>query len=299
MSKTAISMSDVEFSQKGESASTQPAGDFSAISFPPSESVASDLKYHIFKLAKHKKGRVHVDGICDNVLNPKTQKRERIYLLQGAHSIWESELEPILKDKDSYKRRRRDLLFTDGVCRIRSDWENYLEFARHTTRNVGKRRVGLLRYDFFEYDAAEEQKARLEKQQAKINVILEVGKMDDDQVKKLSSYLGIIFYDEIGQPKTADGIRSELLLKADTQPEIVKKFIGSKEVEIAYLVKKAILDSKIDLQGQSGNAIWAGGKGFICKIPAARKAHEYLTELAMTNSSEGKTFLEQLQTILT
>ena len=69
-------------------------------------------------------------------------------------------------------------------------------------------------------------------------------------------------------------------------------------VDIQYLVKQAIIEAKIDLTGQAGNALWAGGKGFICKIPVGRKPYEYLTELAMTNSDEGKSFKEQLQTLV-
>jgi len=40
--------------------------------------------------------------------------------------------------------------------------------------------------------------------------------------------------------------------------------------------------------------LWAGGKGFIAKIPVGRKPYEYLTELAMTNSDEGRAFKEGL-----
>lgn len=273
--------------------------EFYSENIPVTDENVPEIKYHIFKLVKGRKGRVHVDGICDNVLNPKTNKRERIYLLQGAHSIWESDLEPILKDKDSYKRRRRNLLFVDGICRLRSDMENWVEFAKRTTHNAGKRRTGVGKFDFFEYDVAEEQKARLERQMSKLKTVIMVNELPADQITKLASFLGIVFYDEIGQLKGPDGIKSELLLKADTQPELVKKYIGSKEVEVSYLVKKAILDAKIDLQGQNGNAIWSGGKGFIGKIPVARKAHEYLTELAMTNSDEGRKFKEQLETLVT
>jgi len=43
--------------------------------------------------------------------------------------------------------------------------------------------------------------------------------------------------------------------------------------------------------------IWAGGGGHIGKIPAGRKPVEYLTELAMTNSNEGKQFKQQLETL--
>jgi hypothetical protein len=294
----AVSLKHVDAANQGQT-DAMVSEDISFAGIPAVEDVASNVKYHIFKLAKNKKGRVHIDGICDNVMNPKTNKRERIYLLQGASSIWETDLEGILKDKESYKNRRRSLLFVDGVCRIRSDWENWLAFAKTTTHNVGKRRVGLGKFDFYEYDAAEEQKLRLARQTFKLETVIKVSKMDEEPMKKLASFVGVVFYDELGQPKSADGIRTELLIKADVQPELISKHIGSKEVEVSYLVKRAIIDAKIDLQGQSGNAIWANGAGFICKIPSARKPHEYLLELAMTNSDEGRKFKQQLETLIT
>ena len=113
--------------------------------FNKSESVMStsevaEHKYHIFRLVKKKKGRTYVDGICDNVLNPKTKKRERIWLIQGADSIWQSDLTELLKDKEYVRSNRRSLIFEGGICRIPSWDERQLEFARATTKNVGTAR---------------------------------------------------------------------------------------------------------------------------------------------------------------
>lgn len=274
---------------------------FSAQTFePPVTEITSvpqtaEKRYVIFKLVKRKRGRTRIDGICDAVLNPKTQRRERTWLLNGSMSIWQSEILDLLKDKDYVNRNRRSLTFEDGVCRIPIEDEQAIEFARVNKHNVGSRRSGNGKFDFYEYDAAAEQKARFDRQMMKINVVLKVKDMPVDKMKKLASFLGIMPFDELGQLKGDEGIRTELLIKADTQPELVDKYFDSKEVEISYLVKRAILDAKIDLTAQNGNALWAGGKGFICKIPANRKAHEYLTELAMTNSEEGRKFNEQLQ----
>ena len=46
--------------------------------------------------------------------------------------------------------------------------------------------------------------------------------------------------------------------------------------------------------GQSGNVTWGAGGG-ICRVPVGRNTHEYLIELALTNSDDGKRFLSQLQ----
>lgn len=257
----------------------------------------SERTHVIFRLVKKKKGRTHIDGACDFVRNPKKDgKTERIWLLRGAHSIWQSELTDQLKDKEYMRRNRRSLTFEDGLLRIPVIDELALEFARANTHNVGKIRTGNGKFDYYEYDASAEQAARYEKEILKIKMVVEAEKMPIEKAKKLASFLGISFVDELGMPKGDDGIRTELMIKANTFPEQFAKYIDSHEVDIQYMVKKAIIEAKIDLTGQSGNALWSGGKGFIAKIPLGRKPFEYLTELAMTNSDEGRAFKEQLQT---
>jgi len=87
------------------------------------------------------------------------------------------------------------------------------------------------------------------------------------------------------------------MLFAKREPIKFQQSLESKEVEIAFLIKKAIIDSKIDLGNSSGMVSWAQG-GQIARIPANRKPHEYLLELAMTNNQEGQAFLEQLQRVI-
>ena len=170
---------------------------------------------------------------------------------------------------------------------------------RANPHNVGKNRGGAGKYDYYEYDPQEEQKYRLDKQMQRINLITKLSTMAEEKMKKIAAFVGVSFTDELGVSKGMDGVRSELMLKADTQPDLIERYIDSKEVEISWLVRRGILDAKIDLTGQAGTALWAGGKGFIAKIPTTRKAYEYLTELAMTNSDEGRAFKEQLEQIVT
>ena len=258
-------------------------------------------QYVVFRLVRKKQRRLWLDGICDNCYNPKTKETERAYLIRGTKSIWQSDLTDLIKDMDkpnSYiSKNRIGLLFEDGICRIPITEKNQLEFARVNTNNVGKNRNGAGKYSFYEYDAQSEQALRLEKQMHRIKMITKANEMPEDKVKKVAVFMGIPLVDELGYPKTPDGIRSELMIKADLQPEAFERLVDSKEVEVSWMVRKAILDAKIDLTAQQGTALWAGGKGFIGKVPSNRKAYEYLTELAMTNSDEGRQFLEQLKTI--
>lgn len=129
-------------------------------------------------------------------------------------------------------------------------------------------------------------------------MVIKAKEMPADKMKKLANFMGVAFNDDLGQYKGDDVIRRELIIRAKRDPKNFEKYIDSKEVEVAYLVKKAIIDAKIDLTAQGGNALWAGNGGFIAKIPMTRKPNEYLTELAMTNSEEGRNFMEQLEKII-
>lgn len=261
------------------------------------EPVKGQQAYVIFRLVKKKKGRIHIDSIGEGI-NPNTKKRERIWLINGADTIWQSELLKNYSEKDLRGNRQLSPTFEDGVLRVPT-WDNLrLEYLRANLKNVGKLRSGNGKFDYFEYDPAAEQADRLKRQMLKIDMVIKAKEMPAEKMKKLASFLGISFVDELGMPKGDEGVRAELMLKADNFPEEFAKYIDSEEVEIQYAVKRAIIEAKIDLTGQQGNALWAGGKGFICKIPAARKPYEYLTELAMTNSDEGKKFKEELLTFV-
>lgn len=259
---------------------------------------SNETKWIIYKLVNtQKKGRVYIDGI-DDVINPQTKKMERIWLLTGANSIWGSDLVETLKDKDFIRNNRRSLQFEGGVLRV-PDWDtltlDFIQNCRHLIDNPSRR--GGSKNEFFEYNPAKQQQAALDKEMLEMDMAIEASKMEIGKARKLANFFGIIFYDELGQPKTDDGIRRELMLFAKRDPKKFQKNLNSKEVEVSFLVKKAILDAKIDLGGGNGNVSWANG-GMICKIPAARKPQDYLVELAMTNSDEGRAFLEQLNNVI-
>lgn len=252
-------------------------------------------RYIIYKLANSKSRKVHIDGIDDAVLNPKTGKRERIWLLNGVDSIWQSDLVEVLKDKNFIERNRRSLVFEDRILRI-PEWDDRaIEFANVCRHNIGNpgRRSGS-KTEFFEYNPKKQQEEALAREYFELEMAMEAQKQPAENMRKHANFLGISFSDELGEPKTDDGIRREYMLEAKRNPKRFKETLNSKEVTISYLIKKAIRDSKIDIGGVDGNIRWANG-GTICKLPLSRTPQEYLVELALTNSEDGKKFLEQIQ----
>ena len=114
-------------------------------------------------------------------------------------------------------------------------------------------------------------------------------------MRKHCNYLGISFTDELGMPKSNEAIRNDYELYAEAQSAKFMQSAGSKEVEIAFVIKKALIDNKIDVNSRKGSAYWANDGGFICKIPADKKPANYLVEYAMFPQEECKAFLEQLK----
>jgi hypothetical protein len=289
--------SDVDFSNQVEQPSDSSITQMEISTLAVQDAVQPEAGYVIYKLVNTKRnGRVYIDGI-DDVPNPKKNGRmERIWLLSGADSIWQSDLTELLKDKDYVRNNRRSLLFEAGICRVPT-WDTLaLEFVNHCRHLIDNpsRRTGS-KFEFFEYNPKKQQEAALKKEMLELDMAIEAREMKEDKMRKIASYLGILFYDELGQPKTADGLRRELMLAAKRDPIRFQKCLDSKEVEVAYNVRKAIVDNKIDTTN-GREAKWANG-GTICSIPRDRKPLEYLTELALTNSQEGKDFLDQLQLI--
>lgn len=254
----------------------------------------------VYKLhKKNGRGKVHVDG-RDDVINPNTGRTERIYLLNGVTSIWQSQLGDIIRDKNYISNNIRSLTFDQhGVCRIPSWDTNALEFAQHCRHNIENpnKKTGS-KMEFYRYDPSKQEKALLEKEMKEMEMVLAVKDMPEESLKKHASYVGISFLDEHGSKKTEDGVRRELMVFAKRNPEAFSKIINTKEIEIAYMIKSAILQSKIDIGSQPGTILWAKGAGLICRLPGGRRPLEYLIELAMDETSQsGKQFLEQLKAL--
>lgn len=261
------------------------------------DAAPAESEYVIYKLVDtKKKGRLYIDGIDDDIFNPTTKRRERIWLLSGTSSIWSSDLVEQLKDKDFVRNNRRSLQFESGILRVPKWDERMIEFisnCRHLIDNPNRRSGS--KFEFFEYNPAKQQAEALKREMLEIDMAIAAREMPIDKARKLASFMGVVFFDDLGQPKSDDGIRRELMVIAKRNPLKFKQNIDSKEVEVAYLIRKAIIESKLDLGAGDGNVRWANG-GYITKVPRAQqsKVQQYLLDFAMTNSDEGKAFLDML-----
>ena len=312
-------LSDVQFSQEGEKGRVQ-----SNSSFTPEDSIVRDLrqesddslstKVHCFKLVNNnRKGGVYIPNI-DDVIRPVEELKnaegvvigkvgggvERMRLLAGVDTVWQKdqkELTPLYINQNG-----RSISFPRGVRMIQiPEWDKTaLTFARLCSHNIGsKSRKAGSKFEFYEYNPAKEQEEALHREEFELDMAIEAKNMPAEKMKKHANFLGIRATDDYGFAKTDDGIRREYVIYAKRNPELFNKTKGSKEVEINWLVRKAISDAKIEVNREPGKIYWANGGGLICHCPATITPDRHLTDLALTPSEDGIRFKEQLEQFAT
>lgn len=296
-------LKDIQFAMTGETETT-PSQLFneevtqSAVQSAPAP---TETKYHVFKLVDtKKKGGVYIPNI-DDIINPETGREERARLLVGVESIWVKDQKHI--DQDYIRNNAKSLTFPRGTKCLRiPDWDvAALTFARLCRHNIGNpHRKSGSKFEFYEYDPAKQAAEALKKESLEIDMAILARELDEVSLKKYASFLKMPMYDEIGELKTTDSLRKEMMLFAKRNPFEFQDLVNNKtkEIEINFLVKKAILSAKIDAASQPGRAFWSGGGGLIGVIPSNKQPLDYLTELALTNTEEGRTFQNQLKEIM-
>ena len=291
-------LSDVQYSLQGENPGVpQHQQKHSEVLHPVYESNQNTgVKYHIFKLVSNtRKGGVHVPGI-DDVINPATGKMERVRLLSGVDTIWLKEQKDVTPEYA--KNNLRSLSFLRGTKILRiPEWDTTaLEFARITRHNIGSpsNKTGS-HFEFYEYNPAREQEEMLKREELEIEMAILAKGMDAEKMRKHAAFLGLRLIDDLGMPKTDDGIRREYIVYAKRQPEYFQRTVDSREVEYAWLIKRAIIDGKIEIGREPGRVYWANGGGLIGSYAKSENPEKYLLNLALTNSEEGRIFKERLQ----
>lgn len=259
-------------------------------------------QFHVFKLvANGRNGGVYIPNV-DDVLNPATITKEnpkgnveRMRLLAGFPSVWMKDQKDLTPEY--VRQNQRSLHFVRGtrMIQIPDHDQTALTFARLCSHNIGsKSKKTGSPYEFYEFDAALEEKKAFEREDFELEMAILAKKADLTQMKKHAAFLGIRLANEYGLAKGEDGIRMEYVRYAKKNPDYFKKTINSKQVEIGWTVMKAISEGLIEINREPGKIHWANGGGIISAIPPQIDPAKYLVDLAMTNSEDGKKFLEQL-----
>ena len=303
-------LKDIEFSQKGEQKTeTQSSlAEQSIITeLRDTNDGQSNVKYHVFKLCNNtRRGGVHIPGI-DDVINPATITKEnptgsveRMRLLSGVPTIWVKEQKDI--SPDYVRQNQRSLSFYRGtkILQIPDYDTTAIQFARLTRHNIGSpnKKTGS-KFEFYEYDGVKEEREAFEREEFELDMAIAAKQQPADKMRMHATFLGIRMLNDLGLPKTDDGVRREYVIAAKRNPKYFKETLGSRVVEIAWMVRKAVAENKIEINREPGKIYWANGGGIICIIPPSTEPIRHLTDLAVTNSQEGILFKEQLQRIST
>jgi len=256
-------------------------------------------EWHLFKIVDNtKKGNVYIPNI-DDVMNPATGRVERIRLLSGVDTIWVKEQKDLTKEYIQQNMVSLRFYRNQKMMRIAGTNHTALEFIRLTNSNVGNPlRVTGSRFEFYEYDFAAAEREQYIREELEFEMESLARTAKSEAMRKHAAFLGVRLTNDIGERKSDDGVRREYARYAKQNPDYFKKTLNTQQVEIGWLVRKAIADSFIDIGREPGKIFWANGGGMISVIPQTANAQEYLTELAMTNSDDGKIFLEQLKKVI-
>lgn len=267
---------------------------YTDVSFPLEEEGENkppvQKEFYIFRLKKGSKNTVFIDGIED-VIDPKTGKTRRARLLTGVGTIWMDEQKDL--DKDFVNRNRRSIRFDNRIAKIMAIDETALEFLRLHNGNVDNpKKVRYCRFQFEEHNplkAAQEAEA---KAMAEFEAMQKALTCDYNIAKKHAAFLGVRFTDEFGEAKLEKTVRYEYSQKAKANPEFFNKTFDSELVEVNYLVRRAVSQSKIMINGDK--AYWGTG-ALICTIPPAANPTKHLIDFALTRTKEANDFLSQLK----
>lgn len=245
----------------------------------------------IFKLRNPPNGKVHLDGI-DDVYDPETKTMRRIRLVRGVSEIWQDKQEKL--DPKYVEKNRISLTFIQGglVCDETKD-AHIIKAARLMNANEGNEyKLPGKKRTFYEWDPAAQEKEAFAKELLEIEVVELAMSQPIEKMKKHALFLNVNITDERGDIRSEQGIKVLYVRKAKEDPKKFKETLDSPEVEIKYVLRRAIIDGKLDISTTSIK--WAKG-GQICKLPHGREALDYLVEFALLPQDESKDFLDRLQ----
>lgn len=305
-------LKDVNYSRSGEQSQEQlvtpinDAPDVAPKEFLPQNGLPTNNlgsageQYIIFKLKDQRRnGAVYIDAI-DDVYNPESKMVERMRLLTGINTIWYNEQLKLGVTENFASLNRRTIKFPRGqkFIRVSTKDTNLLSFMRLSNSNIeNENRTGGGKFEFYEYDPAREARRAQQRELHQLEMAIKAKEMSVEKMRKHASFLKIQPYNDMGIPKSDEQLRADYMIYAKHHPDIFAKSVDSEEVDIQYAIKMAITNSILDISTQPGTAMWMNNKGVICRIPAGLEPLKYLTELALTNSNDGRKFKDDLKHI--
>jgi len=303
------SIKDVQYAMNGEPGAPQKSQqDWIPKSEPLKNQSPKNEGFVVYRLVNNnRKGGVYIPHI-DYVIDPRTitdakpegDGPEMIRLLKGVTTIWVKEQEKL--DKEWVKKNGRPIEFPKGTKFISvPSWDKsmieFMTVCRHNIQNPN-RKTGS-KFEFFKYDPNEVAKEMYKREVLELQMVTKANAQPLEKMKKHAFFLGISLTDELGRAKPEDRLRMDYMLAAKRNSQAFKDSLDSKEVDIRFIIREAILDNKIDIGRGDGKVYWGKGGSLIGNVPRDTDSVKFLTDLALTPNQEGKEFLEKLNEINT
>lgn len=255
-----------------------------------------------FKLAKKNIGGVYIQPI-DYVINPKEPEKglQMIRLLKGVPSIWAKDQKDIPENKVGKLMEFLEWPKGSRFMFVQKHDKAKLEFMELCCHNrLNPNRTKTSKTEFFLYDPEAADKERLASEMKEIEMLMKAQTQPVEKMKKHLFYLGgKLTHDITGAPKSDDSLRMEYLLIAKRNPAAFEKSFDSKEVDVHYKIRQVIIDGKLDISRNDGRVYWGSNGAVACNMPKGENPIQYLTQLALTNSKEGKDFKDKLDHLAT
>lgn len=257
----------------------------------------------VFKLVKKNTGGVYIQPI-DYVINPKEPEKglQMIRLLKGVPSIWAKDQKDIPENKVGKMMEFLEWPKGSRFMYVQKHNKTKLEFMELCCHNrLNPHRTKESKTEFFLYDPELAAKEKLAIEMKEIQMLMKAQTQPLEKMKKHLFYLGgKLVHDITGAPKSEEALRMDYLLLAKRNPIEFEKSFDSKEVDIEYKIRQVIVDSKLDISRNDGRVYWGNNGAVACNMPRDEKNPiKYLTQLALTNSKEGKEFKERLDQLST
>lgn len=316
--KKSVGLSDVQFSQNGEVANTlfNPEPQYTPQIGSNEELAQSEMENIIFRLVdRNKQGGVTI-GCEDYVMNPyvwdkdgnksigSTPFMDSIHLLMGEDEIWGSRLK--LKYGAEFSKfvkentRKIAPRFINRTITV-PKWDTpMIEFLRHHRDHIdNKYNKQRGRNNFFEYNPHREAEEANKKILLELECMQKLVELSEEKTTKLCVYLNIPLFGSLtGVKKQKTILQSNLMLFGKNDPEKFMKLLIDESIDVNYLIVKAITSSLIDTAQvhSTGKIYWSTG-AFICSC-VDESPKNALLNLALSKTSAGNEFLEQLKKVV-
>lgn len=259
-------------------------------------------RLYVFKLVKKNTSGVYIQPI-DYVINPDEPEKgpQMMRLLEGVPSIWAKDQKDIPENKVGKMMKFLEWPKGSRYMYVPAYDKAKLKFMELCCHNrLNENRTKTSKTEFFLYDPEAVAKEKLALEVKEIEMLIKAQSQPFDKMERHAFYLGIKLTHDITEAQKSEGaLRTEYLLYAKRSPNEFEKSFDSKEVDVHYKIRSLIVDGKIDISRGDGRIYWGNNGGVVCNIPKDEKPIPYLTQLALTNTNEGKTFKKELDRIVT